>query len=581
MSRSLRAWTKGCALLTAAQRSGGRLCAHEVHPRLGGERRPRTAPSLIPINWMAATLMLVLAFTPALALGQAGSPPGRSSRGSAPGGASEARASTRVSRKSNPPRVAHTSARAGRVTLLSLGNGYGTAHGSEAVRALQRRLAALGYTPGPIDGRYGPVTDRAVIRFQGEHGLEADGIAGPRTMAALASATLVLRPGDGFALGGSDPVRTVQRQLAGAGFSPGPVDGRYGPATKRAVMRFQSARDLRVDGVAGPQTLDRLRATPREAVLRRTRPVRSRPSSRPQRASRTPRRSGQEPTVTAPDSPGPAPRRPGHGGSSFPVVWAIVLGAVLVAVLAGIFSRNRRSRPGGPVSAPAAAEDAGGEADEDRDGAAAYKLGILLAQEGDRGGAKEAFRRADERGHPDAAFDLGALLLEEGDRAAAEDAFRRADQRGNPGAASNLGVLLEQRGDLVGAEGAYRRADERGQGVGACNLGALLEQHGDVAGAKEAYRRADTRGDPVGAYHLGLLLEREGDRIGAKEVYRRANRAGHPEAACRLGLLLKQEGDNAGALQALQRAGELGSGEIAHVAQAAMNELTHGEESGP
>lgn len=624
MSRSPRAWTKGCALLTDAQRAGGRLRAQEVHPRLGGERRTRTAPSLIPISWVAATLMLVLAFTPALALGKAGSPQGRPSHGSAAGGASTARTSTpRISRNYKPARAPRDPSAGGRVTLLFLGSGYAAAHGSEAVRALQRRLVASGYTPGPIDGRYGPMTDRAVIRFQSEHGLQVDGIAGPRTMAALDSAPLVLRPGAGYVRGGSPPVRVLQRHLAAAGFSPGPVDGRFGPATERAVTRFQAARRLTVDGIAGPQTLDHLRAARRRPAHQRARPAPSRPSSGQHRSSRAAGRSGHGvratgrsghgATVTTPATPGPAPRRAGHGGSSFPIVWAIVLAAVLAAGLAGIFWRNRRGRAAVPAGAPAAALAAEGEPDGDRDGTAAYDLGVLLVQEGDRSaakeafrradrhghagaafdlgvllvqeddraGAKEAFRRADERGHPDAAFDLGALLVEEGDRAGAEDAFRRADQRGDPGAACNLGVLLEQRGDLAGAQQAYRRADERGHRVGACNLGALLEQQGDLSGAREAYRRADTRGDSVGAYHLGLLLEREGDRVGAKDVYRRADQRGHPEATCRLGLLLKQEGDRAGALQALRRAGERGSGEVAQVAQAAMSELTHAEEGGP
>jgi len=51
------------------------------------------------------------------------------------------------------------------------GAGYQQPTGSGHVRALQRRLARLGFAAGPIDGRYGPLTTRAVDRFQHSRGL--------------------------------------------------------------------------------------------------------------------------------------------------------------------------------------------------------------------------------------------------------------------------------------------------------------------------------------------------------------------------------------------------------------------------
>lgn len=56
------------------------------------------------------------------------------------------------------------------------------------VKLLQRTLTRLGYSPGGMDGRYGPATKAAVARFQGASGLTADGIVGPRTLAALTRA---------------------------------------------------------------------------------------------------------------------------------------------------------------------------------------------------------------------------------------------------------------------------------------------------------------------------------------------------------------------------------------------------------
>jgi peptidoglycan hydrolase-like protein with peptidoglycan-binding domain len=52
------------------------------------------------------------------------------------------------------------------------------------VAALQIALVNLGYVL-PIDGRYGPLTESAVVDFQERNGLIVDGIAGRQTQAAL------------------------------------------------------------------------------------------------------------------------------------------------------------------------------------------------------------------------------------------------------------------------------------------------------------------------------------------------------------------------------------------------------------
>ena len=81
--------------------------------------------------------------------------------------------------------------------VLRFGAGYAAVHGSVRVRALQRQLTAAGFSPGRVDGRYGPRTEQAVRRFQTATGLIVDGIAGPVTQAAISHSPSALYPGAG------------------------------------------------------------------------------------------------------------------------------------------------------------------------------------------------------------------------------------------------------------------------------------------------------------------------------------------------------------------------------------------------
>ena len=55
----------------------------------------------------------------------------------------------------------------------------------DEVRKIQTRLKELGYDPGSVDGIFGEKTRKAVVAFQRDNGLSQDGIAGPKTLAAL------------------------------------------------------------------------------------------------------------------------------------------------------------------------------------------------------------------------------------------------------------------------------------------------------------------------------------------------------------------------------------------------------------
>jgi len=54
-----------------------------------------------------------------------------------------------------------------------------------AVASLQRSLASVHYPTGGTDGCYGSATKHAVLAFQLANGLQADGVAGSRTLRAL------------------------------------------------------------------------------------------------------------------------------------------------------------------------------------------------------------------------------------------------------------------------------------------------------------------------------------------------------------------------------------------------------------
>jgi len=56
---------------------------------------------------------------------------------------------------------------------------------SDDVKRLQQAVKDHGFDPGAIDGSFGAGTEAAVIAFQKSTGMLADGVAGPRTLAAL------------------------------------------------------------------------------------------------------------------------------------------------------------------------------------------------------------------------------------------------------------------------------------------------------------------------------------------------------------------------------------------------------------
>jgi N-acetylmuramoyl-L-alanine amidase len=160
----------------------------------------------------------------------------------------------------------------------------------EPVRDVQRRLAGLGFDPGPDrPGRYGPGTELAVRKFQQERGLRADGVCGDQTWASLVEAGHHL--GDRFLYLRSpmlrgDDVAHLQRLLGALGFDAGRVDGIFGRATGTALLEFQRNAGLTTDGICGADTAAELQrlgaragAAPTVAAVRELEALRSGPRS--------------------------------------------------------------------------------------------------------------------------------------------------------------------------------------------------------------------------------------------------------------------------------------------------------------
>ena len=159
------------------------------------------------------------------------------------------------------------------VETLELGS-----EGSD-VKKLQQKLKDLGYLSGSADGKFGVATEAAVIAFQKNNNLTADGKAGTATQNKLYSGTAKKSTGTQAKLDSGnnasgrdtsdisstgyitlekgskgDQVKTLQKRLKELGYYSGSADGSYGESTMAAVMAFQLRNNLTVDGKAGPAT---------------------------------------------------------------------------------------------------------------------------------------------------------------------------------------------------------------------------------------------------------------------------------------------------------------------------------------
>jgi peptidoglycan hydrolase-like protein with peptidoglycan-binding domain len=195
----------------------------------------------------------------------------------------------------------------------------------DLTRTVQQRLKDQGFYYGEVDGRGGDETSAAIRRFQIRHGLKVTGQLNDETLRSLGvSGSRIAGPAPGDQESGgysndqydrqsprpyvgrpfSEPegpedyqmqaspfvaprvvtsypqlfagtiyerspdqiqenvLYAVQGELMRGGFFRGVIDGRPGPATSNAVVRFQQYAGLPVSGRLDNQTLDVLQAFP-------------------------------------------------------------------------------------------------------------------------------------------------------------------------------------------------------------------------------------------------------------------------------------------------------------------------------
>ena len=177
---------------------------------------------------------------------------------------------------------------AGPITLDSLGiTGPSSVSGetlyvgdeNEDVSKLQQVLKNKGYFDVDVTGYYGYITETAVMEFQSDNGLTVDGVAGPRTFAALgmsvsASTNIApivkirsidsIREKEDWVLRGDEgpDVVVIQQRLEELGYYKyDKITNYFGTITETAVKEFQERNGLVVSGIVGQPTRDAMFAS--------------------------------------------------------------------------------------------------------------------------------------------------------------------------------------------------------------------------------------------------------------------------------------------------------------------------------
>lgn len=124
------------------------------------------------------------------------------------------------------------------------------------IQTAQNLLEKNGFNVGSVDGKMGWQTRDAIKEFQKAKGLKVSGYFDAATWAELNQPVKKNK----ITLQTRQPknVKEMQLALKKAGFNPGPIDGKMGSKTKRALIAFQKSKKLSASGVLDDNTAKEL-----------------------------------------------------------------------------------------------------------------------------------------------------------------------------------------------------------------------------------------------------------------------------------------------------------------------------------
>lgn len=128
--------------------------------------------------------------------------------------------------------------------------------GDETIKYIQNKLNARYNTSLNVDGIFGPLTKKAMVKglqielnTQCGARLNIDGIFGSLTKSACPNVKQGMR---------GNITWLIQARLYTLGFNTNGVEGIYGSGTKNAVAKYQSSVNIVSDGICGKNTFEKL-----------------------------------------------------------------------------------------------------------------------------------------------------------------------------------------------------------------------------------------------------------------------------------------------------------------------------------
>ena len=121
------------------------------------------------------------------------------------------------------------------------------------VAEVQKLLKMYGYRIGNVDGILGANTRQAIGDFQKDQGMKVSRFVDFKTWDALTCFERF-----GLVVDGELNAAAIQTALKEAGLDPGPIDGKLGKKTQKALLHFQKLEGLKADGKIGINTLTHL-----------------------------------------------------------------------------------------------------------------------------------------------------------------------------------------------------------------------------------------------------------------------------------------------------------------------------------